>query len=99
MPRRTWLARQVAPIRLRNDLAVARDDHASFDSGNRPTAQSLALERREIRHSVQVLGPHDAFLFEVDNHQISIGADRDRALLRIDAVNSGRAAGGALDQN
>src|SRR5262249_56136344 len=94
--RRTRLAWHIASVGLCHDLAVTCNDLAALDGCHGPTAQPLALERREVRHSLQVFGAHDAFLFEVDDHQICIRANRDGALPRVNAVDKGRTAGRAL---
>src|SRR6185295_9380978 len=96
---RSRLARQVAAIGLADDLAVARDDLAGLDRRDRPALERLAFEWREVRHALQVFRAHHLFHLEVDDDEVSIGADRDRALLRVDAIDAGRRAGRALDQD
>src|SRR5262249_12750934 len=96
---RSRFARQIAAIGLADVFAVSRDDIAGLDRCNRPALERLTIKRRKIRHALQGLRAHDLLHLKIDNHEVCIGADGDRALLRIDAVDPRRGAGRAFNQD
>src|SRR5262249_33630767 len=89
-------AGKVTAARWADDLAVSRHELAGLDGRDRPAPQRLALERREIRHAAQVFGGHDFLEREIDDDEIGVGARRDRAFARKDAVSPRGGAGGQI---
>src|SRR5262249_5370880 len=91
-------AGKVAAARWADDLAVSRHELAGLDGRDRPAPQRLALERREIRHAAQVFGANDFLEGEIGDDEIGVGARRDRAFARKDAVGPRGRAGGEIDE-
>src|ERR671919_2838424 len=73
--------RHVLAVRgVPDDLAVLHDDLAADDRGGRPALQGPALVQVPVGGGPHVVGRHLALPFQVDEREVGVGADPDRAL-------------------
>src|SRR5204863_5046281 len=79
------LARRSAP-----HLAMLPHHLAAEHRVSRPAPHGEARERREVLRRLEQLGRDDLLALGIEHDEVGVGADRDRALLRVEAEGARR---------
>jgi hypothetical protein len=77
---------EIAAAAFGGELAVVDDDASAAQHGRRPAFQSAALIGGVADIVVQHLGRDDRLARGIPDGDVGVAADRDRALLRVEAV-------------
>jgi hypothetical protein len=76
-----------------DDVAVAHDDLSPDDRRHRRAFRRRAVERVHMVHAVEVVIADRAFLTQVSDREIAVGANRDCPLLRVHVPRIRRSLG------
>src|SRR5262249_4105441 len=81
-----------------DELAPFGDHLPSYECGDRPTLEFLALVRRVIHRVVDHRLADGHFLVRIPNRQVGVAADRYAALARIQTIEFGGVGPGQRDE-
>src|SRR5262245_451360 len=79
-----------AALALGHDRAVAHDDPAPDHGQDGPADDLAALVEREVRGRGEIALADGGAPFEIDEHEVGVGADPEMALLRVEPEDARR---------
>src|SRR4051794_8534803 len=98
LPRGLQVAQVLRAAWVCEQLVVLDEELSSLDRRYRPAGELLALEGGEVGVRTELARVDHALEGRVDDGQVGVSADADRALLRIHPEDLRRALGDALRQ-